>query len=412
MSAEVLYISYDGMTDPLGQSQVIPYLEGLSKLGYKITLISFEKPDRVSKNKAGIQKNLQQANIDWYSLPYTKRPPILSTIYDLWRMKLLAKNLHQQKKFRIVHCRSYISALVGRYMKKKYGTGFLFDMRGFFADERVDGKIWNLTNPIYRLVYDFFKKAEQSFLQEADYTVSLTHAGKKEIHSWGQLKGQPLPIEVIPCCADVNHFSQKNVDAQKATQLKSELKSDFVLCYVGSMGTWYMPHEMFDFFTVLLSYKPDARFMILTADNPEHIYRLADSKGISREKLIAKESSRQDLPTYLSVCQLSVFFIKPVFSKKASSPTKHGELMSMGIPLVANNGVGDVGDIIHHTNSGVVINEFTTHSYQTAIEQVLSTTYNPQKISHCAREVYGLENGIAAYDKVYRFILQNKALKP
>lgn len=407
MSAEVLYISYDGMTDPLGQSQVIPYLEGLSKLGYKITLISFEKPERALKSKPYVAQLLQQTNIEWHSLPYTKRPPILSTIYDLWRMKLLAKKLHHQKKFRIVHCRSYISALVGRYLKRYHGVGFLFDMRGFYADERVDGKIWNLKNPVYKLVYRFFKNAEQSFLQEADCTISLTHAGKKEIQSWSQLKGQPLPIQVIPCCADVNHFSQKNVNTDKATQLKTELKSDFVLCYVGSMGTWYMPHEMFDFFNVLLTYKSDAVFLILTADEPEQIYRLAESKGIARNKLIVKESTRQDLPTYLSVCQLSVFFIKPVFSKKASSPTKHGELMSMGIPLIANDLVGDVGDIIRQTNSGVVISGFTKQEYQEAIEKMLRSTYNKAEINQSARQVYGLQNGISTYHKVYRLIIAN-----
>jgi len=36
--ATVLYLSYDGMTDPLGGSQVLPYLVGLSKLGHRITL--------------------------------------------------------------------------------------------------------------------------------------------------------------------------------------------------------------------------------------------------------------------------------------------------------------------------------------------------------------------------------------
>ena len=45
-SIKVLYISYDGMTDPLGQSQVLPYLEGLAKKNYAITLISFEKEER------------------------------------------------------------------------------------------------------------------------------------------------------------------------------------------------------------------------------------------------------------------------------------------------------------------------------------------------------------------------------
>ncbi len=43
MTKQILYVSYDGMTDPLGQSQVLPYIEGLSKYGYQYTLISCEK---------------------------------------------------------------------------------------------------------------------------------------------------------------------------------------------------------------------------------------------------------------------------------------------------------------------------------------------------------------------------------
>ena len=38
----VLYLSYDGLMEPLGQSQILPYLRQLAK-GRKITLITFEK---------------------------------------------------------------------------------------------------------------------------------------------------------------------------------------------------------------------------------------------------------------------------------------------------------------------------------------------------------------------------------
>lgn len=31
MEKQALYLSYDGMTDPLGQSQVLPYIIGLQK---------------------------------------------------------------------------------------------------------------------------------------------------------------------------------------------------------------------------------------------------------------------------------------------------------------------------------------------------------------------------------------------
>ena len=48
----VLFISYDGMTDPLGGSQVIPYLRGLAAHGHSITIVSAEKPERRLKHGA------------------------------------------------------------------------------------------------------------------------------------------------------------------------------------------------------------------------------------------------------------------------------------------------------------------------------------------------------------------------
>ena len=44
MDARVLYISYDGLLDPLGQSQVVPYVRELARRGVALTVISFEKP--------------------------------------------------------------------------------------------------------------------------------------------------------------------------------------------------------------------------------------------------------------------------------------------------------------------------------------------------------------------------------
>ena len=46
---KVLFIAYDGLTDPLGQSQIIPYLAGLSKANYQFTILSVEKKQRLSK---------------------------------------------------------------------------------------------------------------------------------------------------------------------------------------------------------------------------------------------------------------------------------------------------------------------------------------------------------------------------
>ena len=46
---KILYISYDGVLEPLGQSQILSYLKNLS-LSNKIFLLSFEKKKRFSKH--------------------------------------------------------------------------------------------------------------------------------------------------------------------------------------------------------------------------------------------------------------------------------------------------------------------------------------------------------------------------
>lgn len=45
-----LCISYDGILDPDGQSQIVPYLRGLTKNSENISLISFEKTDKMRGN--------------------------------------------------------------------------------------------------------------------------------------------------------------------------------------------------------------------------------------------------------------------------------------------------------------------------------------------------------------------------
>ena len=83
----ILFISYDGMTDPLGQSQVIPYLAGLSKYGYRFTILSCEKPQRFALNKKNIETILDTFHIKWVPLLYHKKPPVISSMYDVLMLK-------------------------------------------------------------------------------------------------------------------------------------------------------------------------------------------------------------------------------------------------------------------------------------------------------------------------------------
>jgi hypothetical protein len=109
---------------------------------------------------------------------FTARPPVLSKIYDRWQLKRKVFKLHQQENFDIVHCRSYIASEAGLRLKIKKGVKFLFDMRGFWADERVDNGQWDIKKFFYKRIYNHYKKKENEFLLMADGIVSLTKAAK------------------------------------------------------------------------------------------------------------------------------------------------------------------------------------------------------------------------------------------
>ena len=142
------------MTDPLGQSQVIPYLQGLTKLGYQFTIISFEKKERFKKNGSDIRLLLDSSGIKWEPQLFSKRPPVLAKLYDVWKLNTAVLKLHKKEKFAFTHCRSYIAAGAGLKLYRRYKIPFLFDIRGFWVDERVDSRQWNLKNPAH---FFFFK---------------------------------------------------------------------------------------------------------------------------------------------------------------------------------------------------------------------------------------------------------------
>jgi len=400
----VLYISYDGMTDPLGQSQVIPYLVGLTKKGYSFTILSCEKKDNYKKNKPVIADILATSGINWEPIFYTKKPPVLSTIYDYWKLKHTATKLHRKVKFDIIHCRSYISALVGLWMNRKYQLPFVFDMRGFWADERVDGGLWSLSNPVFKMIYRFFKKKELEFLKKSAAIVSLTHAGKKEILNWEGLNISPEKITVIPCCVDTGLFTIANISLAQQNMAKQKLQigeNDFVLGYLGSIGTWYMLDEMMQFFAELKKQITNTKFVFITQDNAAGIIAKARQYQIDDNDLVITPAARDEVPLMISLFNYGLFFIKPSYSKAASSPTKQGEIMAMEVPVICNSGVGDSDHIIEKYHSGVVVKNF---DYAAAIQMISSSAANfdKKKIRAGAEEYFSLNNGVEQYARIYQ----------
>jgi len=404
---KILYLTYDGLTDFLGQSQVLPYLTGLVNSGYDISLISFEKKKQFELHSQQVKGVCEKYGIKWHPLNYTKKPPVVSTVVDLIKLRRLVSKLHRKEEFSIVHCRSYITSLIGLWAKRKLGTKFVFDMRGFWADERIDGNLWNLKNPLYRFIYKFFKKKERQFFTEADYVISLTIKAKEEIKKI--VGGQtPSPIEIIPCCVDLDLFDYRKITREQIACKKKQLgipSTSTVLSYIGSISAWYMVREMLLFFKEWLKKEPDSVFLFITGGEPSEIIEEAKKLELPLQniKIIAGEHDEMNL---LIACgDYSIFFIKPLYSKKASSPTKQGENMAMGKPIVCNAHIGDTDFVIEKYNAGILLSEFTEDAFQTAIDKVKTTAFDKEAIRKGAEEFYSLKMGVEKYTVIYKKLL-------
>lgn len=405
---KTLFLSYDGMTDPLGQSQVLPYLDGLVREGFDVSLISFEKPERLVTGGAQIRRVTEGSGIAWHPLPYTKRPPVLSTLWDVVQMRRQAERLHARERFDLVHCRSYVPALVGLAMKRKHGTKFVFDMRGFWADEKVEAGAWTLANPLFRAVYRFFKRKEADFVREADGIVSLTHAGLREMERWDVRPAAGMPTKVIPCSADFEHFRRPSAAERGAARAAQGIPGDaFVVTYLGSLGTWYMLDEMLNFYAVLRRRRPRPRLLFVTPDAPGPIRAAAQARGIAPDEVVIRSAQRTQVPGLLAAADLGLFFIRASYSKQSSSPTKLGELLAMGLPVVTNSGVGDVQPILEEVGGGLVVDAFDEPSYERVVDR-LDTVLSlpPDEIRERALQVYDLRTAVAGYADLYRTVLQ------
>jgi glycosyltransferase involved in cell wall biosynthesis len=406
MNKKILYISYDGMTDPLGQSQVLPYLKGLSKDGYQFTLLSFEKKERYSELRNVIEKECSEAGIEWVPMSFTRTPPKISKFYDAVRMRLKAFSLYKKYNFEMIHCRSYIAADIGLRLKRKRGTKFFFDMRGFWADEKKDAGTWNQSSFLFRKVYQHYKKKEAEFINEADFIISLTEAGKKEIMKWPSYN-ERIPISVIPCCSDMEHFTlTSHRDKLKGRKLLGLQEDGLIISYLGSVGAWYMLDEMLELFSVIKEKYPEAKFLFITHSSPSLILPKLGRHHLSTHDVLIIEASRQQVPLYAKASDISISFIRPVYSKLSSSPTKLGELLAMGIPVIVNSGVGDIESIILKSCGGLLIRDFTQKQYAEIVEAIPDLLrISASQLRENVRGLYSLDEGVKLYRKAYNQVL-------
>lgn len=397
MRCGVLYISYDGMLEPLGQSQVLGYIERLAA-DLPVHLISFEKPEdwkRVAERER-VSLRISKSGIHWHPLSYHRRPTAPSTAYDIAQGIRLGAWLVMRHRLSIVHARSYVPSVMALAIKRLTGARFLFDMRGFWADERADAGMWAREGRLYRVAKDF----QQRFLQAADAVVSLTHAASAEISGFAYLAGRVPPITVIPTCADLDRFTPR-VGASPER---------FTLGFVGSAGTWNQFGEVLSFFKAVRALRPDARLLVVNRDEHDLIRKAIADTSLDNNTVEITAADHFQVPDLIRQMTAGTAMRKPAYSNLGSAPTKIAEYLGCGIPCLGNGSVGDVAEILEGRRVGIAMTSYSKSDHAVAADRLLMLLEEPGAGARCrqtAEEIFSLDRGIEAYRRIYASLQQH-----
>jgi len=406
----VLFISYNGMLEPLGQTQVLPYLRALAKRGVRFTLLSFERAHAFTPEGAAqceqLRSELQAQGIEWHWLRYHQRPSVPATVYDVLAGIRKAGSLVQRNKIEMVHARGHIPATIALALKKRFGTKMIFDLRGLMAEEYVDAEHWRKDSLPYRIT----KSTERQILAATDAIVTLTEKIWPIIREWEGLRGREPHHEVIPCCVDLDRFRFSEQERERRRK-ELGLTDQFTIVYSGSLDGWYLTEKMADFFASLAQRDPQTHLLWLTTGNHQRVRELMRARNVGVDQFSVLAVAAAEVPSYLAAADAGLAFIKRCVSKLASSPTKNGEYLACGLPLILNTGIGDSDALVDQWRAGVLINDFTEDQYELAADSIAAMAAVAgarERARRVAEQLFDLESVAAErYASLYHRVLNS-----
>ena len=390
--SNILYITYDGLLEPLGMSQVWQYQKKLGK-DHNVIILSYEKSEDLI-NIHALELEIKKSDVVWVRLSYHKSPSLIATTYDIFYGFISVLRIIKKYDVDFIHSRSYVATIIAYLVNKKTDLNYIFDMRGFWADEKVDGGVWKKTSFLYK----FIKYIERKLLFNAEQIVTLTHAGKKDIKSLKCTKDSIDRISVIPTCANLDIFRPFLLEGLNIEE------DVFVLGYVGSVGTFYMFDEVLKSFKKLIKVKKNSKLIIINKNQHDYIKSCIHKENMKDLDIEVRSADYQDMTKEINAFDAGIFYIKPSFSKRSSSPTRLAEYLGCGKPCITNYGVGDTEYVISSGNVGVILKDFSDDSHISGIEELLTLVNDPEVSTRCvniSKKYYSLDKGVNEYNKLY-----------
>ncbi|BCX13127.1 MAG: hypothetical protein KatS3mg067_2065 [Thermosynechococcus sp.] len=283
-----------------------------------------------------------------------------------------------------------IPAAVALLVSHLTGVPFIFDMRALWPEELITAGRLRRGSFLHRAIV----WAEHACLRRAGAVVSLTHAAVEYLHHTYPEAMARQRVAVIPTCADLARF----VPAGRPPERR----------VIGCLGTvlsgWFRLDWLANFVAVAAARDPEVVFQITTRDDAMQVRAALDPDGQLGDRLQIAPALPEQVPQVLQGQMASVMFFTDGLSKLGSSPTRMGEILGCGLPVVANEGAGDMASIIREHRVGVLAGGPEPAAMAAAWDELQTLLRDPQLAARCratAEKVFSLASGTAAYRCLY-----------
>lgn len=396
----VLYLTYNGLTEPLGRRQVLPYVVGLAARGWRFTVVSFEKAETADADaRRQVAADLEGVGARWVSKRYHKRPTLPATAFDV--ASGIATSVRQgRRSVDLIHARSTVPALMAASAARLLRVPWIFDVRGLVAEEYADGGHWSRDGFLFRLTRD----RENRLLRSAQGLVFLTERIREEFARQGAWPEKPTAV--IPCAVDTNAFAAPS-GARARVRAALTLGDGPVLVYSGSLGSWYRLREMLDFYDVAAREIEGLSLLIVSPDEQKARALVADHPRAAHIRVV--RARPEQMPDYLSAADAGLCFLGDHHSKAASSPTKYGEYLAAGLAVITNPWTGDAARLAGDP-AWILVDAFSPEAYVAAARDLRGELADAVALRQAARALaqrcFSMEDALDRYEALYRRILE------
>lgn len=395
MKKRIFVFAYYSFKDPVFQSAVLPYLKAVQATDLHYILLTWEqKRHAIPKNEIKLLKaELENHNIIWKrTIWHSGSFKLIKKLFDFSFGLSYSLSLIFKYKATKIFSEGFPGAVIGHYLSKISGRPHIIHTFEPHADYMLESGVWLESNWEYRLL----KKIEVPIAKHAQHIITATNAYKKILLD----QGVKAKIHSIPSCIDMGeYYFTKEARLQIRTDLK--IKEDqTVIAYLGKIGGMYMEDELFAFFQHCLSLHPNKfKFFLFTNHPYELIHVKLKQFDIPLQNVFIKYLKKAEVSNYLSAADIGFCGIRPIPSRRYSSPIKNGEYWACGLPTLIPEGISDDYIIAEKENIGITFQKVEDISLNDIIKLL---TIARTKIRDVALRERNINSYIEYWDIIFK----------